>query len=175
MVDGVELADDLVAIVAVGITVDGRKAVLDFELGATENVSTASALVARLARRGFTAGGDRPLLAVFDGSAALRKATTEHFPDARIQRCLVPKERNLKQHLPRRHWEELHDLFDQLRNAQGAEGSGSRGVDRAGRLSQAEEPGGAQQLARGRTGFDQGASAGCAVDAPSDPVEHERD
>jgi len=84
-------------------------------------VSTASALVARLAQRGFTAGENRPLLAVLDGSCALRKATTKHFPDARIQRCLVHKERNLKRYLPRRHWEELHDLFDRLRKAQGAE------------------------------------------------------
>lgn len=43
MLDGVALADDLVAIVAVGIAMDGRKAVLDFELGASENVTTALA------------------------------------------------------------------------------------------------------------------------------------
>ena len=121
VLDGIVLADDLVAIVAVGITVDGRKAVLDFELGASENLLTASALVARLVQRGFNTTENRPLLAVLDGSDALRKATTKHFPDARIQRCLVHKERNLKRYLPRRHWEELHDLFDRLRKAQGAE------------------------------------------------------
>jgi len=120
MLDGVTLADDLVAIVAVGITVDGRKVVLDFELGSSENVTTASALVARLVQRGFTAGENRPLLAVLDGSDALRKAIKKHFPDARIQRCLIHKERNLKRYLPRRHWEELHDLFDRLRKVQGA-------------------------------------------------------
>ena len=121
MLDGVELAADLVAIVAVGILVDGRKRVLDFELGASENFSTAQALMDRLIRRGFRVAENRPLLAVLDGSEALRKATTKHFPNARIQRCLVHKERNLKRYLPRRHWEELHDLFDRLRKAQGAE------------------------------------------------------
>lgn len=121
MLDGIVLAKDLVAVVAVGITVDGCKAVLDFELGASENVSTAETLMVRLIRRGFRAAKNRPLLAVLDGSKALRKATVKHFPNARIQRCLVHKERDLKRYLARRHWEELHDLFDRLRKAQGAE------------------------------------------------------
>jgi len=120
MVDGIELADDLVAVVAVGITTEGQKMVLDFELGASENVTTASALVTRLVQRGFASGGQRPVLVVLDGSDALRKAVLKHFPQARIQRCLVHKERNLKRYLPRRHWPELHDLFDRLRKAQGA-------------------------------------------------------
>jgi len=121
MLDGIVLGADLVAIVAVGILVDGRKRVLDFELGASESFSTAEALMDRLIHRGFRIAENRPLLVVLDGSKALRKATTKHFPHARIQRCLVHKERDLKRYLPRRHWEELHDLFDRLRKAQGAE------------------------------------------------------
>lgn len=121
MLDGVVLAKDLVAIVAVGITANGYKVVLDFELGASENASTATALMDRLIHCGFRAAKNRPLLAVLDGSDALRKAIVKHFPNVRIQRCLVHKERNLKRYLPRRHWEELHDLFDRLRKAQGAE------------------------------------------------------
>ena len=109
------------ALVAVGILVDGRKRVLDFELGASESLATAQALVGRLIQRGFRAAADRPLLVVLDGSTALRRATTSHFPNARIQRCLVHKERNVKRYLPRRHWEELHDLFDRLRKVEGAE------------------------------------------------------
>lgn len=121
MLDGIVLSADLVAIVAVGILVNGHKRVLDFELGASENAATAEALLERLIGRGFCIVEDRPLLVVLDGSKALRKATTKHFPTARIQRCLVHKERDLKRYLPRRHWEELHDLFDRLRKAQGAE------------------------------------------------------
>lgn len=120
MLDGVVLADDLVAVVAVGITAGGQKMVLDFELGASEDVQTASALVDRLQRRGFAAGGHRPLLVILDGAKALRKAVLTHYPDARIQRCLVHKERNLKRYLPQRHTEELGELFDRLRKAQGA-------------------------------------------------------
>ena len=107
MLDGVVLANDLVAIVAVGITVDGYKMVLDFEVGASENLSTAKTLMDRLTQRGFRVAENRPLLAVLDGSKPLRKATLKHFPDARIQRCLVHKERNVKRYLARRHWEEL--------------------------------------------------------------------
>jgi len=121
MLDGIVLAADLVAIVAVGILADGRKRVLDFELGASESFSTAQALMDRLIRRGYHIAKNRPLLVVLDGSKALRKAVLKHFPNARIQRCLVHKERDLKRYLPRRHWEELHDLFDRLRKAQGAE------------------------------------------------------
>jgi putative transposase len=121
MLDGVVLAKDLVAVVAMGITAKGCKVVLDFELGASENELTATALMDRLIQRGFRAAKKRPLLVVLDGSNALRKAIIKHFPNARIQRCLVHKERNLKRYLPRRHWEELHDLFDRLRKAQGAE------------------------------------------------------
>ena len=74
---------------------------LAFELGASKNVTTASTLVSRIVERGFVPRGDRPLLAVRDGSEALRKAVVKHFLDARIQRCLVQKERNLKRYLAR--------------------------------------------------------------------------
>ena len=121
MLDGVSLAKDLFAVVAVGITVEGWKVVLDFELGASENVTTASALVARIVKRGFAPSEDRPLLAVLDGSAALRKALVKHFPDARIQRCLVHKERNLKRYLARRDWPELEEHVSRLRKVQGGE------------------------------------------------------
>ncbi|MCK4394321.1 IS256 family transposase [Candidatus Bipolaricaulota bacterium] len=121
MLDGVSLADDLVAVVAVGITTEGRKVVLDFELGASENAMAASALVARVVERGFAPSEDRPLLVVLDGSEALRKAVMKHFPKARIQRCLVHKERNLKRYLARRDWPELNDHFDRLRKAQSAQ------------------------------------------------------
>ena len=121
MLDGVSLAKDLSAVVAVGITVEGWKVVLDFELGASENVTTASTLVSRIVERGFVPSGDRPLLAVLDGSEALRKAVVKHFLDARIQRCLVHKERNLKRYLARRDWPEMEGHINRLRKMQGAD------------------------------------------------------
>jgi transposase-like protein len=121
MLDGVALAKDVLAVVAVGITVEGWKVVLDFEVGASENVTVASAVVTRIVERGFATSGDRPLLAVLDGSVPLRKAVLKHFPDARIQRCLVHKERNLKKYLARRYWPELEEYFSRLRKVEGGE------------------------------------------------------
>ena len=121
MLDGVALAKDVLAVVAIGITVEGWKVVLDFELGASENVTVASAVVARIVKRGFATSGNRPLLAVLDGSGPLRKAVVKQFPDARIQRCLVHKERNLKKYLARQQWPEVEEYFSRLRKVQGGQ------------------------------------------------------
>ncbi len=121
MLDGVGLAKDVLAVVAIGITVEGWKVVLDFEVGASENATVASAVVGRIVERGFAPRGNRPLLVVLDGSDALRKAVVKHFPDARIQRCLVHKERNLKKYLARRYWPELEEYFSRLRKVEGGQ------------------------------------------------------
>jgi len=86
MLDGIRLSKDQLAIAAIGITTEGRKHVLDFELGSSENVEVARDLMRRLMKRKFHC--DRRLLAVLDGSAALRSAVKEFFPDAVVQRCL---------------------------------------------------------------------------------------
>jgi transposase-like protein len=117
MIDGVGLADDLMAIVALGLAVDGRKVVLDFEIGSSENFETCSALLTRLKDRGLRFGGAP--LAVLDGSQALAKAVRQHYPDAKIQRCLVHKERNIRACLSKKHHGELARLFSLLRNAEG--------------------------------------------------------
>ena len=117
MLDGIRLSKDQLAIAAIGITADGRKHVLDFELGSSESAEVARDLMSRLTKRGFRCA--RPLLAVLDGSDALRSAIKEFFPDAIVQRCLVHKERNIKSKLSKKHWGELAHLFKRLRNVQG--------------------------------------------------------
>jgi len=119
MLDGIRLSKEQLAIAAIGITADGRKHVLDFELGSSESTEVARDLMGRLTKRGFHC--DRPLLAVLDGSDALRSAVKEFFPDAIVQRCLVHKERNIKSKLSKKHWGELARLFKRLRNVQGKE------------------------------------------------------
>ena len=91
MLDGIRLSKDQLAVAAIGITTEGRKHVLDFELGSSESAEVAKDLMRRLMKRGFHC--DRPLLAVLDGSDALRSAVKEFFPAAIVQRCLVHKER----------------------------------------------------------------------------------
>jgi len=117
MLDGIRLSKDQLAIVAIGITSEGHKHVLDFDLGSTENAEVCRDLMRRLVKRGFTC--DRRLLAVLDGSDALRSVVVEFFEDAVIQRCLVHKERNIKAKLSKRHWSELARLFRRLREVQG--------------------------------------------------------
>ncbi len=117
MLDGIRLSKDQMAIAAIGITTEGHKRVLDFELGSSESAEVAKDLMRRLVKRGFHC--DRPLLSVLDGSAALRSAVKEFFPDAVVQRCLVHKERNIRSKLSKKHWGELARLFKRLRQVQG--------------------------------------------------------
>ena len=119
MLDGIVLSKEQTAIVAIGVTSDGTKHVLDFELGSTENFEVCRDLVGRIIGRGFAAS--RRLLAVLDGSSALKKAVVKFFPDAVIQRCLVHKERNIRSRLSKRDWGELARLFKRLRQVQGEE------------------------------------------------------
>ena len=117
MLDGIHLSKDQTAIAAIGITSGGEKHVLDFELGNSENYEVCRDLLARIKSRGFKTDGR--LLAVTDGSASLKKAVLEHFPDAIIQRCLVHKERNIRARLSMRDWGENARLFKRLREVQG--------------------------------------------------------
>lgn len=99
MLDGVVLDRDMVAIEALGIAMDGTKHLLDFEFGATENSNTAKSLLERLVRRGFSPMRDCRLYVVLDGANALKTVVSAYFPNARFQRRLVHKERNLRRYL----------------------------------------------------------------------------
>lgn len=119
MLDGIALGSDLCAVVALGITVEGEKHILDFQIGASENLEVCVDLINRLETRGFSP--KRRLLAVTDGSNPLRKSVRRKWPDAIIQRCLIHKARNIKSYLSCRHHGEVDRLFKRLRKAEGLE------------------------------------------------------
>lgn len=119
MLDGIALGGDLCAVVALGITVEGEKHILDFQIGASENLEVCMDLLNRVETRGFNP--KRRLLAVTDGSKPLRKSVRRKWPDAIIQRCLIHKARNIKSYLSYRHHGEVDRLFKRLRKAEGAE------------------------------------------------------
>lgn len=121
MLDGVHLADNLYALIAVGVYADGHKAVLGFRVGSSENIEVSRDLVADLVHRGLQTAKGLKLLAVLDGSDPLKRAVLEFFPDAVVQRCLVHKERNIRRYLSKRHWMRLGQLFSDLRKVEGAE------------------------------------------------------
>ena len=119
MLDGVALAADAVVVVALGLTCDGDKVILDFEPGASENTAVAKALVSRLQARGFAPLAGYRFLAILDGSAPLQTAVLAAWPETIIQRCLVHKQRNLHGYLRRGDHAESSRLWRRLRLAEG--------------------------------------------------------
>ncbi len=116
MLDGVVLGKDLTAIIALGITEDGRKRMLDFDVGSSENAEICISLCNRLVQRGFRASA-KYLLVILDGSKALRKAAKHTWPDCLIQRCLVHLQRNMRARLSHRWYGQLKEHFSLIRKA----------------------------------------------------------
>jgi putative transposase len=99
MVDGVHFAEHL-CIVALGIDINGVKHPLAIVEGSTENATLVRTLMVDLRERGLDV--TRPILAVLDGSKALRAAVLDVFDTPVIARCQLHKIRNVRDHLPQR-------------------------------------------------------------------------
>jgi putative transposase len=97
MVDGVHFAETC-CVVALGIGIDGTKHPLAVVEGATENATLVTELIVGLRERGLDV--TRPILAVLDGSKALRRAVVDVFDHPVIQRCQLHKIRNVIDKLP---------------------------------------------------------------------------
>ncbi len=119
MVDGVVLAEGLTVIVALGINTHGEKAILGFQVGSSENEQVCTDLLNRLHERGLKEPEGRALLAVLDGSKALKNAVVKRYGNVIVQRCLVHKERNIRGYLSKQDWKALSGHFNRLRKAQG--------------------------------------------------------
>jgi putative transposase len=99
MVDGVYFGEHC-CVVALGIGVDGTKHPLALVEGSTENATLVTDLLVGLRERGLDV--TRPILAVIDGSKALRRAVLDVFDRPVIQRCQLHKIRNVRDRLPER-------------------------------------------------------------------------
>ena len=87
MIDGLNVADQMI-VVAMVICADGTKVPAGLMLGDTENTVVVTDLLADLVARGLRF--EHGILAVLDGSKALRKAVVKVFGDrALIQRCTI--------------------------------------------------------------------------------------
>ena len=84
MVDGVHFGEHT-CVVALGIGIDGTKHPLSLVEGSTENATLVTELIVGLRERGLDV--TRPILAVLDGSKALRRAVVDVFDHPVIQRC----------------------------------------------------------------------------------------
>lgn len=98
MIDGLNVADQMI-VVALVITADGTKVPAGLMLGDTENGVVVTDLLADLVARGLKY--EHGILAVLDGSKALRKAVAKVFGErALVQRCTLHKRRNVIGYLP---------------------------------------------------------------------------
>jgi transposase-like protein len=98
MIDGLSVADQMV-VVALVITADGTKVPVGLMLGDTENGVVVCDLLADLVARGLRY--EHGIVAVLDGSKALRKAVAKVFGErALVQRCTLHKRRNVTGYLP---------------------------------------------------------------------------
>ncbi len=99
MIDGLNVAGEMI-VVALVITADGVKVPVGLRLGDTENATVVKDLLADLVDRGLRY--EHGILAVLDGSKALRKAVIKVFGErALIQRCTLHKRRNVIDYLPK--------------------------------------------------------------------------
>jgi hypothetical protein len=98
MIDGLNVAGEMI-VVALVITADGTKVPVGLRLGDTENSVVVKDLLADLVDRGLRF--EHGILAVLDGSKALRKGVTKVFgTKALVQRCTLHKRRNVIDYLP---------------------------------------------------------------------------
>jgi transposase-like protein len=104
--DGIGLGERI-CVAAVGMDKDGKKHVLGFEQGSTENSGTCRKLLSNLIDRGIL-DADESYLFVIDGGKALLKAIKEVFGNrSEVQRCAEHKKRNVEDQLPK----QMHRIF----------------------------------------------------------------
>jgi transposase-like protein len=99
MIDGVHFGEHC-CVVALGIGIDGTKHPLSLVEGSTENATLVTELIVGLRERGLDV--TRPILAVLDGSKALRRAVLDVFDRPVIARCQLHKIRNVEDKLPQK-------------------------------------------------------------------------
>jgi putative transposase len=98
MIDGLTVAGQMI-VVALVICADGIKVPVGLRLGDTENHVVVKDLLADLVARGLRYS--HGIVAVLDGSKALRKAVAKVFGErALVQRCTLHKRRNVIGYLP---------------------------------------------------------------------------
>ncbi len=104
MIDGIRVGKSML-VVALGVDFTGRKHILGFREGSTENARVCVDLLHDLRRRKLDTS--HPMLAVIDGSPSLRSAVDEFFGrDVEVHRCNQHKCDNVKKYLPKKYQSE---------------------------------------------------------------------
>jgi putative transposase len=87
-------------LVAIGVTVSGRRTVLGLQSGDKESASNWRELFKDLKRRGLD--GSAVTLGIMDGLSGLERVFTEEFPNAKVQRCQIHVARNVLAKVPQK-------------------------------------------------------------------------
>jgi putative transposase len=90
--------ENVSALVAYGIGLDGKRQLLAVTIGAEESEDSWSELLAQLTERGLSG----VQLVVADAHGGLAKAVRKHIPEAPLQRCTVHLQRNVLTKAPQR-------------------------------------------------------------------------
>jgi transposase-like protein len=146
MLDGVEFRGEHM-LVALGIDRTGHKMVLGLHQGASENQEVCDGLLADLSERGLDF--QQPMLAVVDGSKALRAALRKYNGDGGfVQRCQLHKRRNVCGHFADEkaaHWDrKLAQAYEHSDYA-----SAKKSLERIQRELREVNPSAARSLAEG--------------------------
>ena len=97
-------------IVALGIDTEGKKQVLGFWQGATENSVITLQLFEDLERRKLKLSNE--VIFITDGGSGVISALRSKFGKMLIhQRCTIHKDRNIQKHLAKRYRDRAHGLF----------------------------------------------------------------
>ncbi len=83
--------ENVSALVAYGVGLDGHRQLLAITIGAEESEASWSDLLAQLNERGLSG----VQLVIADAHAGLAKAVRHHLPEAPLQRCVVHLQRNI--------------------------------------------------------------------------------
>lgn len=90
--------ENVSALVAYGIGMDGHRQLLAVTVGAEESEDSWSELLAQLIKRGLSG----VQLVIADAHAGIAAAVRKHFPEAPLQRCTVHLQRNALAKAPQR-------------------------------------------------------------------------
>lgn len=82
--------ENVAALVAYGVGMDGRRQLLAVTIGAQESEASWADLLRKLTDRGLTG----VKLVIADDHAGLKAAVRSHLPETRVQRCVVHLQRN---------------------------------------------------------------------------------
>jgi transposase-like protein len=146
MIDGLNVAGEMI-VVALVITADGTKVPVGLRLGDTENTVVVKDLLADVVDRGLRF--EHGILAVLDGSKALRKAVAKTFGNrALIQRCTLHKRRNVTDYLPKQRRAAIDRRLAQIFAAAAAD-VGLRDAKRLAATLKADHPDAAASLLEG--------------------------